>query len=74
LQIVRLFTNAYRMNRQAKFLGQCHNNSALGRTIQLGDNKPSHIGNLAKGLDLTDRILADSAIQNNHRIMRCRFI
>jgi hypothetical protein len=70
LQVICALTNTDSMDRQAECLGKRNNNAALGRPVKFGHDQPADIGHFAERTDLRDRILANSAIEHDDRIMR----
>src|SRR6056297_515086 len=69
-QIVDLLAHADRMDRQAKLVGQRHQNPALRRAVELGHHQPRHIGQFLERLDLAQGVLPRGGIEHQKRIMR----
>ena len=61
------------INRQLKFLGNRDQNSAAGRTIELGHDQTRHASTGAKHFNLRKCVLPRRRIQNKDHVMRrCR--
>src|SRR3546814_13990269 len=57
-EVVGALADADRVHRQALALGQCHDDAAARRAVQLGDDQAGHVHPLAERLDLLVGVLA----------------
>ena len=69
-QILDRLADADEVHRQAELAGQSHQNAALGGAVELGDHESGDAGDLAEGLDLRERVLADGGVQHQQRRVR----
>src|SRR6516164_1489254 len=73
-QIVDAFPHADEMDGQAEFCSDGDQDAAARGAVELGHDKPSDPGDIAKNLDLGERVLSDRRVQHQQNGMRRRRI
>src|SRR6476661_8039920 len=70
LQIVEPFADADGVHWQTEVLGDCRENTAPRRTVELGYHQAGHARDLLKRLHLVQRVLPGGSVEHEHHAVR----
>jgi hypothetical protein len=64
LEVLSTLADANEVDRETVRLCDRHQNAALRRSVQLRHDQTGHCRRMAKGIDLTERVLPNRRVQN----------
>ena len=70
IEVVNAFADADKIKRQRTFFGNCNQNSAFGRAVELGNDQAVHIAYFFEGFDLFQSILSGGGVNGEQGLMR----